>query len=100
MGIKAEKRISEMEAILDTANKKLEAFEKALSELEEYQSEIKRLEAYYTSDDWKKDYALDEAGELPPDLKRGVLSEDGIYNMLERNRDFLSWVGENCKRFC
>ena len=97
MGIKAEKRISEMEAILDTANKKLEAFEKALSELEEYQSEIKRLEAYYTSDDWKKDYALDEAGELPPDLKRGVLSEDGIYNMLERNKEFLSWVGENCK---
>jgi hypothetical protein len=100
MGIKAEKRISEMEAILDTANKKLEAFEKALSELEEYQLEIKRLEAYYTSDDWKKDYALDEAGELPPDLKRGVLSEDGIYNMLEKNKEFLSWVGENCKRFC
>ncbi|MBP5662714.1 MAG: DUF4298 domain-containing protein [Bacteroidales bacterium] len=24
-----------------------------------------------------------EAGLLPPDLKRGVLSEDGIYNLLE-----------------
>ena len=27
--------------------------------------------------------AADEAGLLPKDLKRGVLSEDGIYNLLE-----------------
>ena len=29
------------------------------------------------------DFEADEAGLLPPDLKRGVLSEDGIYNLLE-----------------
>ncbi|MBQ7703291.1 MAG: GNAT family N-acetyltransferase [Firmicutes bacterium] len=44
---------------------------------------IRPLEAYYTSDDWKQDYADDEAGLLPIDLKRGVLSQDGIYNLLE-----------------
>lgn len=41
------------------------------------------LGAYYGSDDWKRDFAADEAGLLPRELKRGVLSEDGIHNALE-----------------
>ena len=45
--------------------------------------ELGKLSAYYSSDAWKRDYAADEAGLLPKDLKRGVLSEDGIYNLLE-----------------
>lgn len=45
---------------------------------------IKQLEAYYGSPEWKKDFADDEAGLLPKDLRRGVLSEDGIYNLLEQ----------------
>jgi len=28
-------------------------------------------------------------GKLPKRLKRGVLSEDGIYNMLERNKEIM-----------
>ena len=45
--------------------------------------ELGKLSAYYSSDAWKRDYAADEAGLLPKDLKRGVLSENGIYNLLE-----------------
>ena len=41
------------------------------------------LAEYYTSDEWKQDFADDEAGLLPKDLKRGVLSEDGIWNVLD-----------------
>ena len=40
------------------------------------------LAEYYGSDEWKRDFADDEAGILPKDLKRGVLSEDGIWNVL------------------
>ena len=40
------------------------------------------LAEYYTSDEWKQDFADDEDGRLPKDLKRGVLSEDGIWNLL------------------
>ena len=29
-----------------------------------------------------EDYQLDEQGLFPPGLKRGVLSEDGVYNFL------------------
>ena len=45
------------------------------------------LGAYYGSDDWKQDFAADEAGMLPHDLRRGVLSEDGVYNLLEEYRE-------------
>ncbi len=78
-------RIKEMESILDIANARIAAFEKASDELRDYQFEIQKLEAFYTGDEWKEAFALDEAGKLPQDLKRGVLSEDGIYDMLERN---------------
>ena len=44
------------------------------------------LEAYYTGPLWKQDYACDEAHRLPENLKRGVLSEDGLFNMLEEYR--------------
>ena len=40
------------------------------------------LAEYYGSDEWKQDFADDEAGLLPKDLKRGVLSEDGIWTVL------------------
>lgn len=46
-------------------------------------SALSTLETYYTSPAWRTDFEADEAGLLPPDLKRGVLSEDGIYNLLE-----------------
>ena len=45
--------------------------------------QLKALSEYYSSDTWKRDFAADEAGLLPKDLKRGVLSEDGIYALLE-----------------
>ena len=44
--------------------------------------DIAELSKYYGSELWKLDFAADEAGKLPPDLKRGVLSEDGIWNLL------------------
>ena len=43
---------------------------------------VKVLEEYLESGLWLSDYQCDERGELPTDLKRGVLSEDGLYNLL------------------
>ena len=79
-GKKQLERIAKYEKMLDEAEALL-----ASGETGERLTELARaLEAYYTSDDWKRDFADDEAGKLPKDLKRGVLSEDGIYNLLER----------------
>ncbi len=79
-------RIIEMEAILNRATEIMDDLEKTMEEYVAYQAEINRLEAYYTSRQWKEDYAADEEGSLPADLRRGVLSEDAVYNMLERNK--------------
>ena len=51
------------------------------------QNLISELEEYYTSDEWKQDFADDEAGLLPKKLPRGVLSEDGIYKLLEEYKE-------------
>lgn len=44
---------------------------------------IQALKDYYTSGLWLKDYELDEANLLPKQLKRAVLSQDGLYNLLK-----------------
>lgn len=42
------------------------------------------LEEYYLSPQWREDLAADEAGLLPPGLRRGVLAEDTIYNLITK----------------
>ena len=44
---------------------------------------LRLLDAYCTSGEWRDDYEADERGELPPELKRGVLSQDALYDLLE-----------------
>ena len=44
------------------------------------------LETYYTSAEWKQDFEADEAGLLPDQLPRGVLSEDGLCDLLDSCR--------------
>ena len=64
--------------------KRIAHYEKIMQETENGSTELlKALSDYYSSSAWKRDYAADEAGLLPKDMKRGVLSEDGIYNLLE-----------------
>ena len=41
------------------------------------------LRDYYTGGQWLEDYEADSRGELPPDLRRGVLSQDGLWNLME-----------------
>ena len=43
---------------------------------------LEQLEGYYANGEWLRDYALDEQGLLPEGLKRGVLSQDGVYDLL------------------
>ena len=50
--------------------------------LKAIKEDVAELSKYYGSELWKLDFAADEAGNLPPDLKRGVLSEDGIWNLI------------------
>ena len=80
-------RIRKMERHLVRAASALKRLSSALDKYEEAKTDIAALASYYGSDDWKQDFAADEAGRLPKDLKRGVLSEDGIWNLLEEHRE-------------
>ena len=65
--------------------KRISYYEEMMQQAEDGSPELLgKLSDYYGSPAWKRDLAADEAGLLPKELKRGVLSEDGIYNLLER----------------
>ena len=78
-----------MEQCLDRASAAVMEFSTAFDKFTEAQEAIAALSEYYGSDDWKQDFADDEAGRLPADLKRGVLSEDGIWNLLADNQELM-----------
>ena len=75
-------RIRHYESLLDRIAPVLENLEEALDAFDGIQEDVKELSAYYESDEWRDDFEADDAGKLPADLKRGVLSEDGIYDVL------------------
>ena len=50
--------------------------------LMDYRAEPEELIRYYENGQWRADYQLDEEGGLPTGLKRGVLSQDGLYDLL------------------
>ena len=74
-------RIERYESIMREAERSINDCSYDAKELRD---RIDELKAYYGSDEWKQDFADDEAGKLPMDMKRGVLSEDGISDLLER----------------
>lgn len=91
---KAEERIQKMEERLDRASQVVMKLSAALDEYAGTLDDIRVLESYYGSEEWKKDFTDDEANRLPKDLKRGVLSEDAIWNMLEDNRALMTRMEE------
>ena len=82
-------RIKQMELRMERAAKAVMELSAALDNYEAVQDDIAALEQYYGSEEWKQDFAADEAGLLPADLKRDVLSEDGIWNLLSDVRELL-----------
>ena len=62
------------------------ALEKALDLFEKTDDMGVELGRYLASEDWKYDFYDDEDGLLPKDLKRGVLSEDGLFDTLNERR--------------
>ena len=71
-----------MEQRLDRVLAAVKRLSTALDKWEATQDDIAALDKYYGSKEWRKDFEDDEAGRLPKGLKRGILSEDGIWNLL------------------
>ena len=87
-------RIERYEQKLNRAGEAARRLEDALDAFDGVQGDLKALERYYTSAQWKADFDADSKGRLPAELKRGVLSEDGIDHLLERCRELRERCGE------
>ena len=77
----AAERVQRMEACFDHLRLAVQADPSARQEAW-FREELRKLLEYYEGGQWLQDFQLDEAGGLPAQLKRGVLSEDGVYNFL------------------
>ena len=71
----AEQAFDRIVAAHEQLNEALDAFDDVLDDLGLFSD-------YYGSPEWFGDHDADERGELPEDLKRGVLSEDAPYDAL------------------
>ncbi len=85
------RRIREMETAFDECRGFLVNIKNLLEEWKATEPRLRALAAYYEGPLWRRDFADDEKGKFPPDLKRGVLSEDGVYDLL---REFDEVSGE------
>lgn len=79
------KRIEEMEKSLDISIKIIKQFEESLKEYKKVQRHIKKISKYYGSKEWYKDF--DDYNDKKANIKAGVLSEDGIYNVIMENKE-------------
>lgn len=80
-------RITYMEQILDEATEAVASLSEALEKYSAVQDKLQELITYYGSKQWRQDFDDDSAGIIPTVLKRGVLSEDAVYNLLANITD-------------
>ena len=91
--------IKKMEVIFDKARKNIDDLTENLQQYHNLQGEIEELVSYYQSEQWMKDYTDDEEGKLPSDLKRGVLSQDGVYDLLNDEKEMIAELLETVKGY-
>jgi len=80
-------RVKRMEEASNRVEEMLSRLNQGLDDYTKVQHEIEMLEKYLDSKQWMADFEADEAGKLPEDMPRGVLSEDGLYDLLSRVED-------------
>jgi hypothetical protein len=76
-------RVREMEERYDELAGALARLEEAVSALQTAEPGLEALRAYMDSGQWREDFEADERGEIPAEVKRGVLSEDGLFDLLQ-----------------
>lgn len=81
-----------MEVRFDRAAAAIAELSVALEKYASVQADITELQRYMDSGDWRRDFEADEAGRLPANLKRGVLAEDGLWNLLAEHQDVLQHI--------
>lgn len=79
------KKIKEMEEILNKNSKSVKDFRKALEKFRESQKDYRKLSAYYSSEEYMKDFDESNEGKIDPQISQGIFSEDLVYDLLGDN---------------
>ena len=91
------RRISKMERLFDEVKKTVDLLDGAIAEFADAKDKIRVLDEYM-SGEWLEDFEADGRGELPARLKRGVLAEDALYDLLadcDRLSKIIDMTNEN-----
>lgn len=72
-------RVMKMEQYLDDVQQALDG---GALHTPDTREKLRALTEYMESGQWLRDYEADERGELPAGLKRGVLAQDTLYELL------------------
>ena len=84
-----ERRVASNSAKLQKAEEAIREAEMGIDKLLDAWEDICSLSEYMESGQWQEDFEADERGEISPVIPRGILSEDGLYNTLDRLQDVL-----------
>ena len=80
-------RLEAMEKRLDACAEATRALQDALDGMAALKDDMTALFTYYGSEQWHDDREADERGLWPATLKRGILSEDLVYDEIVAARD-------------
>ena len=77
------KRIEKMEICFDMLKAAAERDRAEIFEDAALRELLRELTEYYEGGGWLRDYELDEQGLIPKEIKRGVLSQDAVFDLLQ-----------------
>lgn len=78
-----EARINDMSEKFNRLSAVTRSLSEKADDLLDWAPVIDDFKNYISSGEWLKDFEADERGEIGPDVDRSVLSEDGLYNLLD-----------------
>lgn len=79
------KYIEDYTKIYDDHKKLIDNLCNALGEFRDHQKDFEKLESYYYSEQFHKDYDASNRGEIKGIDNLGILTEDAIYDLLGDN---------------
>lgn len=82
-------RVANNSRRLQSVEEAIKQAEKGVEMLLDQWENICTLNDYLESGEWQADFEADERGEISKLVPRDVLSEDGLYNALDRLQDVL-----------
>lgn len=84
-----DERINQMSEAFNRLSAVTATLTDGAEELKDLAPDVDLLKDYISSGQWLKDFEADERGEIGTDVDRSVLSEDGLYNLMEDLDDLM-----------